>query len=235
MLSLLVMLSLAHAQSDPDADARARQFYDNGALLYEEGRYEDAILAFQEAYNLSQRPALLFNIANAQERAGQWGKAMDTLGKYRVYAPEDERETLDRRIRNIERRIDELKAAQPMEKPPVSIVPPKPEKQATILRPAPLALGGLGLVGFGVGAGFGVAALAARSDADAMCAPAGASHVCPDAAAVALAADKQNAMFADISFGVGTAGMLTGIALGLWGQGGPLAVSPGMISVHGDF
>ncbi len=237
MFSLFFALSLARAQSTDDADGRARQFYDNGAMLYEEGRYEDAIIAFEEAYRLSPRPALLFNIANAEERAGRWANAMETLGRYRVYAPAIERETLDRRIRNIERRLDEMKATAPVERPPVAAATPapKPAAKVTVLRPVPLALGGVGLVSLGVGAGFGVAALASRAEAATYCTPVGDATYCPDAASEALAADKQNAMLADISLGVGTASLLAGVALGLWGTGGPLSVSPGMITWQGRF
>jgi len=66
---LLGMTGPAAAQKSAD-DERARELYDNGAILYEEGRYEDAIAAWKAAYDLSPKPLLLFNVANAYERIG---------------------------------------------------------------------------------------------------------------------------------------------------------------------
>ena len=91
------------------ADARARELFQNGALLYDEGRYEDAIVAWEEAYRLSPRPLLLFNMANAMERLARWEDALAMLNRYRAFAGAEERDTLDRRMRNIERRVEELK------------------------------------------------------------------------------------------------------------------------------
>src|SRR5687768_9802487 len=101
----------------PEDDARARELYDNGALLYDEGRYDDAVAAWAESYRLSGRPLLLFNMANAMERLGRYEDAMTLLSRYRAFAPAEDRETLDRRIRNIEARLDELAAAQPISAP----------------------------------------------------------------------------------------------------------------------
>ena len=83
----LTLSSSALAQA-PSADtARAKELFDNGALLYDEGNYQAAILAFQESYNLSKAPVLLYNIANGYERLGDLKAARDTLNTYRAVAP----------------------------------------------------------------------------------------------------------------------------------------------------
>ena len=87
-------------------DERARVLYENGAILYEEGQYEDAVTAWQQAYELSDRPLFLFNIANALERIGRWTEALEYLNRYRAFAAAEERTVLERRMRNIERRLD---------------------------------------------------------------------------------------------------------------------------------
>ena len=135
MLSWALLGGAARAQEEgtaADIDARARELYDNGAILYDEGRYEDAIVAWEEAYRLSGRPLLLYNIANAQERLGQWRAALDTLNRYRAYARPEERERLDRRIANLERRLAEdpgLTAAPPASPPPPTAAPEDPRQR----------------------------------------------------------------------------------------------------------
>ena len=108
VLSTIVMTAAVPGSAwADDEDVRARELYRNGEQLYEEGLYEDAIVAWERAYDLSGRPLLLYNIANALERIGKWEEALRRINQYRAFATEAERETLDRRMRAIERRIDE--------------------------------------------------------------------------------------------------------------------------------
>lgn len=94
-------------------DAHARQIYENGTLLYEEGLYEDAIAAFQEAYRLSGIHKLLLNVANCYERLGAYEKAIAVLNRYRAFAPSDQHETLKSRIASNYRRIATTEAYVP--------------------------------------------------------------------------------------------------------------------------
>ena len=93
------------AQAGEEDEARARSLFENGARLYEEGRYEEAIMAWEEGYRLSKRPLFLFNIANAQERLGKLEEALSSLNRYRAFAADDEREVLEKRVRNLEQRV----------------------------------------------------------------------------------------------------------------------------------
>lgn len=151
MMLLLALLALAQEPAlTPEDEARAREIYENGATLYEEGLYEEAILAFEEAYAVSRRPALLYNIANAYERLGKWNEALDALNRYRVYAREEEREAIERRIRNLERRMAEQAAAAP----PVSTTGSAPPPAPVDVTPPPepvKARGGAGWVLLGAG------------------------------------------------------------------------------------
>ncbi len=240
MGQLILLLGLALAQS-PD-DLRAREFYENGEILYEEGRYEDAIVAFEEAYRLSGRPLLLFNIANAQERVGRWEEAHTTLSRYRAYATADERDTLDRRISNLERRIAETKATTPSS---TADPAPEPTSSTTVAvekhtpswaRPLPLAAVSLGVAGIGTGVVLGSLSLAAGSEAATTCAADGSGRLrCPSGAADALDRESGLALGADIGFAVGAAGLAGGLALSLWGPGGPLALGPGYVGLSGSF
>jgi TolA-binding protein len=104
-IALALGITAAHAQTA--ADTEARTLYQRGASLYDEGRYEDAVLAWQQAYDLSPRPLLLYNIANALERLGRLGEALDALDRYRPSAGDDERTKVEARIDNLKRRVEE--------------------------------------------------------------------------------------------------------------------------------
>lgn len=133
---LWMLLAPAPAQEPDDGDARARLLYENGAALYAEGLYEPAIEAFRQALDLSGHHELLYNIANAQERLGDLEGARESLGRYRIYVEPSERETLERRIRALERRIGEEEAmlATPVPVPvPVPLVTTRPNPAKWVL------------------------------------------------------------------------------------------------------
>ncbi len=94
----------------PEDDARARELYQLGDRLYSRGQYEGAYDAFQEAYELSHRPALLFNVANALERAGRLQEARTNLQEYLPHATEEQRSDVESRIRSLEVRIEREEA-----------------------------------------------------------------------------------------------------------------------------
>lgn len=256
LLNLVVALPPATAQTTPDPSAeRARELFENGNLLYDEGRYEDAIVAWQEAYRLSERSVILFNIADAQEKLGRWQDALDTLSRYRAYAREDEREALDRRIRNLERRIQEQgpTAATTTAPPPVTTTTPPPAAPTTTMpvtpaptgnerrgvRVLPLTLYGVGVAGLGAGAYFALAARGAREEAAGLCQDTDEGYLCPAEAEPALSRDARSSLFADIGFGVGGAAIIGGtlsLVLG-GGTSASATLSPGgaAFSLSGSF
>ena len=66
---------------------------------------DEMIEAFRDAYALSKRPLLLFNLANAYERVGRYAKALESLRGYDPHALPDERDGISRRILNAESRV----------------------------------------------------------------------------------------------------------------------------------
>lgn len=110
----------AAAQSDSD-EQRARQHFNAGRSYYEQARYEDAAREFREAYELSERPHLLKNVATALEHAGRHGDAVDALKRYLDESEQpDDRRTVERRIAQLrelqnERQAAEKEAAEPSE------------------------------------------------------------------------------------------------------------------------
>jgi tetratricopeptide (TPR) repeat protein len=121
-------LALAQDEPTPSADdERARELFQNGRVLHEEGRYEDAIAAWEEGYRLSKRPLFLYNIGNAYEKLGDLEHAIEYFNRYRAFAPEEERVTLERKIRALEERVADAQIVPDPE--------PEPEPDPEPVRP----------------------------------------------------------------------------------------------------
>jgi tetratricopeptide (TPR) repeat protein len=119
--ALLVILAMRSARAD-DLE-RAKALYDEGLRNYNLTDYAPAIVAWKEAYRLSKRPLLLFNIGQAYRLAGDCVEALKFYDSYRREESKPKPE-LDPAI------------AECANKPP-----PDPEKQAeappVVLQPPP--------------------------------------------------------------------------------------------------
>jgi len=253
-------LPVALAQETDGAvtdDQRAEELFFLGDQLYAQGRYEAAITAFQESYRLSGRPLLLFNIANAQERAGRWEEAVVSLRAWLEHAPEAERPAVQSRIASIEERIRERDASRvepsPTEPPPPLPVvqPPAPDLAAE--PPPPAAPGrsisplGVALIAGGgavalLGTGFGIASLRQGASADNGCVTVGGETLCSGEVSGELDKNRAFALAADVTLPVGLAVAAVGLYLVLRSddEGGPeVAASPraggGVLTVAGTF
>ena len=212
-------------------DNQAKILFDNGRVLYREGQYADAIAAWERAYALSNRPLILFNMANAYERNGQIREAIETLNRYRAFAEPQEREVLLRRIRNLESRLAFEPALGPV---------PQAASSSKTLPVLEISLVGVGLVGLTSGAVLGSSARNYGTKAEAFC---GGSHQpCKSPAAPLLEKEKSLSVGADISFALGTAAIAGGVTLWVLraarsNKSGDISVAPtpeGMV-VHGRF
>jgi tetratricopeptide (TPR) repeat protein len=227
LLGLLFILSPALAQPDStESDQQARVLYQNGTELFDEGRYVDAIAAWEMAYVLSPRPLLLVNMASAFERLGDNVAALDKLYRYKAYAPVAERPTIERRIRSLEARMDEDQAIEEIrqveeaeeeeeqrvvaavdEREPVRRGPePKP---AWSMGSGPVALYALAGAGAISGTVFALRAESARQEAAGLCST-GDAVFCPGSAVGVLAKDNTSSLVADISFSVAGAALVGG-------------------------
>ena len=68
-------------------EQQARAHFQLGKTLYDGGSFEQAAHEFEEAFRLSQRPQLLYNIFLAWRDASQMGKAIDALQRYLTAIP----------------------------------------------------------------------------------------------------------------------------------------------------
>ncbi len=226
LVPLLVAPAVASAQRRVDARERqARALFEQGQTAYEEGRYEEAISAFEQAYGLSARPLLLYNIANAQERLGMLSEALDNLRYYREDAPSDEIAVLDRRIRGLEdrvarqqretaeRRADQERIARTAAEAAAAAMrsgggPASDESSVPVVGWS-LTIGGGALAA--AGAVFGVLALGARSDLEALCTTVGERTLCQETASSAISRDFAFSLLADI--GVIAGAVAAGVGL----------------------
>jgi tetratricopeptide (TPR) repeat protein len=175
------------APAEPETteeDAQARELFERGWDHYDSGRYEAAIELWRAAHTLSPRPLILFNIGNALERLGHLQEAISTLERYLGVAPSDEIATIEARLVAMRARLE-----------------PQNEPSPTRNLAGPISLFGLAAVGLGAGAVFGTRALDARTEARQGCS-AQPAH-CQLAVEDALARDRSNSAFADLSMAVG--------------------------------
>jgi tetratricopeptide (TPR) repeat protein len=231
-LALGVCETSAFAQPKTEktaTDIRARELFTKGDAAYAEGRYEEALSAFQEAYDLSLRPQLLFNVSNALERLGRYTEALDALEKYLASGKARDRDVVQKRIANLKKRVEEKREADRLAKEEEDKkkreeeerrrreeaangssggdkkLPPEPPRSAL-----PFVLVGTGGALLVTGAVFGVLTLSARSDAEAGCKDAASGHLC--------SADARSALDKEQTFGiVADIGLVTGVIVGAIG------------------
>lgn len=223
-------------------DARAKELYLRGDRRYAEGDYEAAVVAFAEAYRLSGRPALLFNLANAFERLGRYEQALDHLERYAAHAPAHQQERVAKRIASLKARAERLQARAREVAPSAratEIPSPRPALGASTDASGPgvtSALGakagggteateepelpivgytllGVGALSVGASVLFAIASADARDRADQHCEPGPAGALCLNAAADAIDEERRNALGADLSIGLGIAALAIGTVL----------------------
>jgi hypothetical protein len=65
-----------------DVESQASERYQAGQRLYDQGAYEEAIAAFEEAYQLKPHPDTLYSIGQAYERLLDYGKSVEYFERY---------------------------------------------------------------------------------------------------------------------------------------------------------
>src|SRR5581483_4826515 len=69
------------------AVAEARDRFQRGVDLSDEGNFAAAMAEFQRAYQLTHNPLVLFNISATHEAAGHYVEALDAMQSYAAQAP----------------------------------------------------------------------------------------------------------------------------------------------------
>jgi tetratricopeptide (TPR) repeat protein len=126
------------ARADDAADELARRHFDSGAAYLEESDYENALKAFQKAYDLSKRPEILLNVATVQERRGDLAAAITALRDYLQAAPSSDRaDTTRLRIQNLEKRLSTSPSPAPAPAAAPAPAPTAAPAPAPAAAPAP--------------------------------------------------------------------------------------------------
>jgi hypothetical protein len=93
-------------------DAIARGLFQAGKAAFDAGAYSEALTRFQEAYDHSQKPELLYNIGLAADRLRYNQAALQAFEKYQRLLPDAEnRVEVENRIRALHEVIDREAAA----------------------------------------------------------------------------------------------------------------------------
>jgi tetratricopeptide (TPR) repeat protein len=233
--------ALAQTAVKPDKaanDQRAKDLFAKGDSAYAEGRYEEALAAFQEAYTLSGRPQLLFNVSNALERLGRYADAVDALEKYLASGKAKDRDVVQKRLANLKKRVEEQKKEQDRTAkeeedkrakaeaerkktegdaptPPAPPAQPAPERPTPVVPILLIGVGGAALVTGGV---FGILTLSARSDASKGCKEAPRGNLCTGDVSSAIDREKTFGLVTDIALASGI--VLAGVGVYMLVSGG---------------
>lgn len=148
-----------------DADEEeARRHFELGRRYYDTGRFAEAAAAFREAYRLSGRPRLLYNLFLALREVGDLDGAVDALERYlETVTDVDERIRVEARLESARRTRDQMRRAAT---PPSAAPPPARDATLTTLGIALASVGGALLIGSAV---TGALALDHDAQLDAMC------------------------------------------------------------------
>jgi tetratricopeptide (TPR) repeat protein len=123
---------------------------DKADTLFKNNKFEEALPIYQEAYNLTEEPTMLFSVAQCYRNLNKNQEAADNYRKFLASAPQDnELRPLAQQL------LSETEAKIPKNTPKDLVTPkaPKPEKKTSLY-----FFIGAGAAG-AAGAGFGVAAL----------------------------------------------------------------------------
>ena len=85
-----VSLDATPAAAQSSADEEAHVHFEAGRVAFSRGRYESALASFQEAYELSQRPALLYNIGTTFDRLRRDQEAIEAFERFLELDPESD-------------------------------------------------------------------------------------------------------------------------------------------------
>lgn len=233
ILSLLAGFSSIPASAADDLETAqrsraAKKFY-AGKELFDSGRYEAAAELWEEAYELSKEPDLLWNLVNAYERAGNYELALERLQSYREFATEDEFDKVRERVINLSERVASLRAEREKrekerdareaelerERERVAQLEREQQKRSSTLGGLilPAVSAGVGGIAVATGGIFHSRAAESKAELDALCTMTESGRMCPTTADDIRAQRSTRAALAWTGYGIGTAAIATGAVL----------------------
>jgi tetratricopeptide (TPR) repeat protein len=133
MAALVLAAGVVRAEeptNETERTQRSKAHFDRGRAAFNLGEYEEAVREWEEGYKWRPLPLFLYNMAEAEKRAGHLERALERYKRYLVVSPRaPERKSVEKTIASLEKQI----AAKPPEKPPEPVVvqppvekPPEP-------------------------------------------------------------------------------------------------------------
>jgi hypothetical protein len=105
-----VQRPVGSSQTQAERDRQARLEFEQGRKAYDEGDYRGAWSSFHNAYRLSGRAQLLYNIGQAADRLGHDEDALTAFRMYLDKLPNaDNRREVENRLRALEERVARAK------------------------------------------------------------------------------------------------------------------------------
>lgn len=159
VFALLLLPAGALGQTTDAMDAEARALFEAGNTAFNDTRYADALTHFRRAYELSERPELLYNVGVAADRLRRDAEALDAFEAFLAAVPDHpRRRDVEARVRILRESVARAEAAPEEsagdEEPDLTESPP----------PAPAASGGpstLAIAGASTLGALGVAGVVA--------------------------------------------------------------------------
>jgi hypothetical protein len=144
LVLVLALVSTARAQGGVIdmgglVDEQAKAHFKVGKSLYESGRFAEAAVEWEQAYALSKKEQILYNLYVAYRDASDWSKAIDALRRYLDAGEVDPatRVNLRARLQAMEEANSRVSAAQPQMATTQAPVEPEPEPAPPAVAPAP--------------------------------------------------------------------------------------------------
>jgi hypothetical protein len=147
LLAALVLLALSAGRGfaqdrgaivAPDAprDERAHKFFEAGRGAYDVGSYREALNYFQQSFELSGRPVLLYNIGQCADHLRMDEVALDAFQRYATAFPDaDNHLQVVERIRVLEGVVKEKKATAEREAAQAAAITPENVAAAAPAKP----------------------------------------------------------------------------------------------------
>lgn len=229
----LVCLAAASAHALSDEEERAKAHFLAGQSYYDQASYADALREFAEAYRISQRPALLYNIARCHEALERWDDAIAMLERYLAAAPDaPDRPAIEARIAHLNaRKAEALRRPRRPTEPRAPSRPPAPApataaeaatSSAAAAAPPPPAprhrrwawiVGGLGLGALAAAVGTGAASQNAYNDLSSRCPDGRCDPAVVSGAQARIDRGHALALATDVLWPVGAAALAAGVVL----------------------
>lgn len=212
-LALISQLPLTSRAQEEDSeelsasDQEARDHFRAGRAYHAKGQFAEAAREFGEAYRLSNRTELLFNVFLAYRDAGLLPEAIHSLERYLDAEPNAENRTqLEARLENMKKLLAQPPAAARHTNAPQNAPPPKESGPS----PVPWIVGGTGIALLGASIATGVLASKKHSKLEDNCSDDG---TCPPSLKKDSDAGKRLAIATDVLWVTGAIGVGVGVTL----------------------